>query len=283
LTIYDIHDGRDIWRDDAPAKPEDVYESGQSPWGAYDFPYEVRNLRVDCADVTSPLPVGPWRAVEYPSTVFGRESFLDEVAHATGRDPIELRLEILPPGTKQVGPFAIDMARLAGALTRVRAEAGWDEPLHAGDGRLRGRGVAANVYHANSYLAMVAEVSLAPDLSDLRVERIVTAVDCGLALNPMGLEGQTESGVAWGLSATLHGPLVVREGSVVQSSYADYTVLRCADMPPLHTVVIDSPADPGGYGEHPVPLVAPAVANAVFAACGKRLRRLPITPESIRT
>ena len=130
---------------------------------------------------------------------------------------------------------------------------------------------------------MVAEVSLAPDLSDLRVERIVTAVDCGLALNPMGLEGQTESGVAWGLSATLGGPLVVREGSVVQSSYADYTVLRCADMPLLHTVVIDSTADPGGYGEHPVPLVAPAVVNAVFAACGKRLRRLPITPESIRT
>jgi isoquinoline 1-oxidoreductase subunit beta len=281
LTIYDIHGGRDIWRDAAEPKAADVYESDQSPWGAYDFPYDVADVRVDCADVTSPLPTGPWRAVEYPSTVFARESFLDELAHAAGVDPVDYRLALLPDGVKIVGPYNIDRGRLALVLRAVRDRSGWGAPLPS-DGRLRGRGASVNVYHANSYLAMVAEISMATDLSDLRVERIFTVVDCGIALNPLGIDGQTESGICWGLSATVHGPLIVRAGAVAQSSYADYPVIRCSEMPTLDTALLDSGADPGGYGEHAVPLVAPAVANAVFAASGKRVRRLPISTDAIR-
>jgi isoquinoline 1-oxidoreductase beta subunit len=129
---------------------------------------------------------------------------------------------------------------------------------------------------------MAAEVSLARDGSDVRVERITTVIDCGRALNPLGLEGQTESAITWGLSATLLGKTDFADGAAVQSTYADFRVLRMDQMPELETVILDSGAPPSGYGEHPVPLVAPAVANAVFAASGKRVRRLPITPEAIR-
>lgn len=283
LTIYDIHDGRNIWRDPPHAKKPDHYESGQNPWGAYDTPYEFPSLRVDCADVTSPVPVGPWRAVGYPSTVFGRESFLDEVAAVVGKDPIALRLELLPRDIKKVGPYAIDRARLIRVLEAVRDRSGWKAQPAVVRGRRRSRGVAANVYHAQSYLAMVAEVSVADDGSDIQVERLTTAVDAGIALNPLGLLGQTESGIAWGLSCALFGKIDFKNGAPVQSTFADFKVLRFRDMPVLETVILDSGAPPGGFGEHPVPLVAPAVANAIFAATGRRLRELPLVPEKLRS
>ena len=277
LTIYDIHDGRNIWT--APPKPArgaDDYAKDQSPWGAYDTPYQFPNLRVDCADVTSPVPVGPWRAVEYPSTVFGRESFLDEVAHMVGRDPIAFRLELLPHDVKTVGPYKIDRGRLARVLEQARDRSSWGTPLAAAAGRRRGRGVAANVYHAGSYLAMVAEVSVADDLSDLRVHRLTTVVDCGIALNPLGVVGQTESGITWGLSAALLGKMNFKADAPVQGNFSDYPVLRIGQMPELDVVLLDNGAAPGGFGEHPVPLVAPAIANALFAATGTRVRELPL-------
>jgi isoquinoline 1-oxidoreductase beta subunit len=281
LTIYDIHHGRDIWREPATPKAADRYAGDNGPWGSYDFPYVVPSLRVDCADVTSPLPTGPWRAVEYPSTVFGRESFIDEIAHAAGRDPIAWRLAALT-GAARMGPFGVDRARLARVLEAVRDRAGWATPLAERPNRMRGRGVAANPYDAGSYIAMVAEVSVAGDLSDLRVERIVTVVDCGIALNPLGVDGQTESGITWGLSAALHGRLVVRDGGVTQSSYADYPVVRIGEMPRLETILLDSGGAPSGFGEHAVPPVAPAVANAVFAATGRRVRELPISAQALQ-
>ena len=277
LTIYDIHDGRNIWT--APPKPArgaDDYEKDQSPWGAYDTPYQFPHLRVDCADVTSPVPVGPWRAVEYPSTVFGRESFLDELAHRVGRDPIAFRLELLPRDVKRVGPYAIDRARLARVLEQARDRTGWSTPAPHRPGRRSGRGVAANVYHAGSYIAMVADVSVADDLSDLRVHRLTTIVDCGIALNPLGVIGQTESGITWGLSAALLGKMDFKADAPVQGNFSDYRVIRIDQMPELDTVLLDSGAAPGGFGEHPVPLVAPAIANALFAATGTRLRQLPL-------
>lgn len=283
LTIYDIHGGRNIWSGPPKeAKAADAYESDQSPWGAYDNPYEIPNLQVDCADVTSPVPTGPWRAVEYPSTVFGRESFLDELAHLLAKDPLAFRLELLPRNVKKVGPYEIDRARLARALEVAAKGSGWRTALPNDGGRLRGRGLAASVYHAGSYIAMVAEVSVAKDLSDLRVDRVVTAVDCGLALNPLGIEAQTESGITWGLSATLLGKMDFKGGRPVQGTYSDFEVLRIDKMPRIETVVLDSAARPRGYGEHPVPLVAPAVANAVFAATGKRIRSLPVTTDKLR-
>jgi isoquinoline 1-oxidoreductase beta subunit len=134
------------------------------------------------------------------------------------------------------------------------------------------------MYFGESYLAEVAEVSVARDLSDLRVHRIVCVVDCGLAINPSGLEGQVESGITWGLSAALHGKIDFKEGRAVQGTYSDYRVMRMSEMPSIETHILPSNGMPSGFGEHPVPPVAPAVANAVFAATGKRFRKLPITP-----
>jgi isoquinoline 1-oxidoreductase beta subunit len=282
LSIYAIHGGRDIYSGELPRQEDPgAFESDGYPWGAYDNPYEIPNLRVDVASVPSPVPYGPWRAVGYPSTVWGRESFLDEMAHLAGVDPLRFRLSLLAGGVREVGPFRIDQARLARVHELAAERSGWGQPLPA-DGRLRGRGIAASVYHAGSYIAQVAEVSLAPDLTDLRVHRIVCAVDCGLVLNPLGLDGQAESGIAWGLSYTLRGRVDFREGRAMPRGYADFTVLRMDEMPATEIYVVPSVERPGGFGEHPVPMVAPAVANAVFAATGIRVRRLPITPESLR-
>jgi isoquinoline 1-oxidoreductase subunit beta len=282
LTIYDIHEGRNIWHG-PPAEPKapDHYESDQSPWGAYDNPYDIPNLKVDCADVTSPVPTGPWRAVEYPSTVFGRESFLDELARLTGQDPLAFRLGLLPRAVRTVGPYRIDRGRLRRVLEEVGRRAGWGRPLAKAPGRLSGRGIAANVYHARSYVAMVAQVSVAADLSDLRVERVVAVLDCGRALNPLGIEGQTESGITWGLSATLLGKMDFRQGRATKSNFGDFEVLRIDRMPRVEIHILPSAEPPGGFGEHPVPTVAPAVANAVFQATGRRVRRLPITREEL--
>ena len=121
-------------------------------------------------------------------------------------------------------------------------------------------------------------MSVAKDLSDLRVERIYCVVDCGLPINPLGIEGQIESGITWGLSATLHGKIDFRSGSAQQTTYSDFRVMRMNEMPAIETYIVPSSAPPGGFGEHPVP---PAVANAIFAATGKRLRRLPLTASSL--
>ena len=282
-SIYDIHEGRPLYGGPPPApKAPDAYESDESPWGAFDNPYAIPNLQVDAANVPSPVPYGPWRAVMYPGTVWGRESFLDELAHLAGVDPLAFRLALLDGPPEKIGSYLIDRARLA-AVHRLAAEkAGWGTPIAATNGRKRGRGIAANVYHGNSYLAQVAEVSVAPDLSDVRVHRIVCAVDVGFVLNPLGLEGQAESGITWGLSYALAGRIEFKDGRATARGYADFPVMRMDRMPATEIHVVPSTVRSAGFGEHPVPTVAPAVANAVFAATGVRLRTLPITPESLR-
>src|SRR6185312_4824869 len=138
-----------------------------------------------------------------------------------------------------------------------------------------------NIYQGDSYIAQVAEVSVAKSLRDFRVEKIYCIVDCGFVINPAGLEGQVESGITWGLSASLHGKIDFRAGRAQQSTYQDFKVMRMDEMPEIETFIVPGDVDPAGFGEHPVPPVAPAVANALFAATGKRVRRLPITPESL--
>ena len=267
--------------------PRHYFDDG-SPWGSFDNPYNFPNLKADFVPLNSPVPTGPWRAVEYPPTVFARESFLDEMAHAAGRDPLEFRLQLLAPGdVLQVGDAKIDRSRLIGVLKMVAEKAKWgsplpDGPIHAGD-RQGGRGIACNVYDSDSFMAQVAEVSVGRQSRDIRVHRIICAVDCGLVINPAGLEGQAESGILWGLSATLHGKIDFKKGSAVQENFTDFEVIRMNESPAIETHIVASAHPPGGFGETAVPPVAPAVANAIFAATGKRVRRLPITAEKLQS
>lgn len=263
-------------------KDLDRYAKDESPWGAFDTFYNFPALKVDYVPVDSPVPTGPWRAVEYPSRVFARESFLDEIARSAGADPLQMHIDLLAPGdVVKLGSQAIDRARMIRVLELAREKSNWSQPLTATNDRLRGRGLAINVYDGESYIAQVAEVSLSRELSDLKVERIVCVVDCGLPINPLGLEGQVESGITWGLSATLHGKIDFQNGQVVQQSYRDFRVMRMNEMPRIETYIVPSTASPGGFGEHSVPPVAPAVANAIFDATGKRLRRLPFATAAL--
>jgi isoquinoline 1-oxidoreductase subunit beta len=259
-----------------------VYAADGNPWGAYDQPYRFSALRVEYFAVESPVPTGPWRAVAYPGTVFGRECFLDELAFNAGIDPIALRLELLMPGDvlKLEGSGEIDRRRLIRVLEQTRELAGWSKPLTAPAGRRLGRGLACNVYHAGTHMAMVAEVSVGK-AGDVKVERIVSVVDLGQPLNVLGIEGQVESAVIWALSSTLKSEMRFANGQAVSSNYRDYPVLRMNETPRIETHILPSDLRPFGLGEQPVPLVAPAVANAIFNATRKRIRRLPILPANL--
>jgi isoquinoline 1-oxidoreductase beta subunit len=254
------------------------YAKDESPWGAYDTPYNFASMKIDFVPLACPVPTGSWRAVEYPARVFGRESFLDEVAVAIRRDPLELRIELLAPGDViALGDQRVDRGRMIRVLETIREKANWGKPLHIpeAEGRAVGRGLAINIYHGGSYLAQVAEVSIAPGGNGFRVHRIVCVVDCGIAINPAGIEGQVDSAITWGLSATLHGKIDFKNARAQQSGFHDFRVARMNEMPHVETHIIPSEARPGGFGEHAVPPVAPAIGNAIFAATGKRLRKVP--------
>jgi isoquinoline 1-oxidoreductase subunit beta len=258
--------------------PRHYYDEGE-PWGVFDNPYAFPHLKADYIPLDAPVPTGPWRAVMYPGPVFARESFIDELAHAAGVGPLEFRLRLLAPGdVLTVGTQKIDRSRLIQVLQVAAEKSNWSKPLANSGGRLCGRGIACNVYDGDCFIAQVAEVSIDKTSNDIRVHRIVCAVDCGLVINPRGLEGQVESGITWGLSAALHGGMDFRAGGAVQSNYTDFTVLSFDEAPAIETHIVDSGHPPGGFGETAVPPAAPAVANAIFAAIGKRVRRLPITP-----
>ncbi|HEY2912262.1 MAG TPA: xanthine dehydrogenase family protein molybdopterin-binding subunit [Candidatus Angelobacter sp.] len=264
-------------------KNPNFYSDDGMPWGLFDNPYNFTHHSGDFVPVQSPVPTGPWRAVMYPSTVFARESFLDEIAHASKIDPIELRLRLLAPGdVLDLKSQKIDRARLIAVLRLAAEKSGWPTPPREEHGRLWGRGIACNVYSEDCYIAQVAEVSLSKDLSDIKVHRMISAIDCGFALNPLGIEGQTESAIAWGLSATLGGKIHFKNGQAQERSYADFKVLRMDQAPHVETYLLQGSEMPGGFGETAVPPVAPAIANAIFAATGKRMRRLPITVEKLK-
>jgi isoquinoline 1-oxidoreductase beta subunit len=261
------------------------YAKNGDPWGAFDNPYNFPALKVEYVPVPSPVPTGPWRAVEYASGTFFRECFVDEMAHAAGADPLAFRLELLKPGDTLKLPDPIDRSRLAAVLRIAGEKSGWSKPLNvstgaASAGRRWGRGIACNTYFGESYIAQVAEVSVGRE-GDVRVHRMVCVMDCGLVLNPLGLEGQAESAITWGLSAALKSQITFRNGGAEQSNYVDFPVMRMGDVPAMEFHVVPSSAPPSGFGEHCVPPVMPAVANAVFAATGIRVRRMPIRAEDL--
>jgi len=253
------------------------------PWGSFDNPYNFPNLKADFIPLNSPVPTGPWRAVFYPPTVFARESFIDEMAHAAGQDPLEFRLHLLEPGdVLKVGDAVIDRSRLIRVLQVAAEKSKWKRALAQTGDRLWGRGIACNVYSEDCFIAQVVEVSVGRQSHDIRVHRIVCAADCGIVVNPLGLEGQAESGITWGLSATLHGRIDFKNGVAVQENFQDFEVIRMDEAPEIETHIVVTDHPPGGFGETAVPPVAPAVANAIFAATGKRIRSLPITPEKLK-
>jgi isoquinoline 1-oxidoreductase beta subunit len=246
-------------------KPAPGWIDETSVEGAKELPYAVPNLRVDLHTVKSVVPVLWWRSVGHSHTAFAVESFIDEAARAAGKDPLEYRLSLLPP-----------KSRHRGVLELAAKQAGWGTAMPKGEGR----GIAVHESFG-SIIAHVAEVSVDAD-SEMRVRRVVTAIDCGEVVNPDIIEAQMEGGVAFGLSAALHGAITLKDGRVEQGSFDDYPVLRMSEAPRAEVHIVPSTEAPGGVGEPGVPPVAPAVANALFAAAGVRLRSLPMTREAIR-
>lgn len=237
---------------------------GTSVEGAEDIPYAIANVQVELHTTVTAVPTLWWRSVGHSHTAFVVESFIDEVAHALGKDPFELRRELLK-----------DHPRHAAVLAAAAKAAGWDTPLAAG----RGRGIA--VHHSfGSYVAAVAEVSL--EHGRPRVHRYTCAIDCGRVVNPDGVVSQLEGAVGFGLTAALYSEITLRGGRVEQSNFHDYPMLRIHEMPEVKVVLVDSTEPPSGVGEPGVPPIAPALCNALFALTKKRIRRLPIRPEDLR-
>src|SRR3989454_3744922 len=233
--------------------------------GAADyFPYDIPNVYVDYVNNNSGVPSGFWRSVGNSQNGFILESFVDELAHAAGKDPYQYRRQLLSK------PLA---ARLRAVLDLAAEKAGWDKMLPPAVHR----GIAAHFAYG-SYCAQVAEVSVAKD-GAVKVHRVVVAIDPGWAVNPDTIVAQTESAIIYGLTAALYGEITVKNGRVEQSNFNDYKALRMEETPRIEVHILQGQGDQGGMGEPGTPPIAPAVCNAIFAATGKRIRKLSIKPE----
>ncbi|MQV50706.1 xanthine dehydrogenase family protein molybdopterin-binding subunit [Sinorhizobium medicae] len=225
--------------------------------GANNLPYAIQNQTVGLTTTDVRVPVLWWRSVGSTHTAFAAEAFLDEVAQAAGRDPLEFRLSMLEP-----------QSRHATVLKLAAEKAEWQKPLP--EGRFRGVAVAESF---GSVVAQIAEVST--DGNGIKVERVVAAVDCGLAINPDQVRAQVEGGIGFGLSAILGEEITLTDGKVDQGNFDMYTPLRIDAMPKVEVHIVASSNPPSGIGEPGVPPIGPAVANAAFKALGKRIRVMP--------
>jgi isoquinoline 1-oxidoreductase beta subunit len=237
-----------------PAQGQPEGNAVENP--AYGFPF----YRLEAVVPDGTVPVGFWRSVGHSHTAFFDESFVDELALALKKDAFEFRRELLA-----------DKPRHAKVLETAAREAGWGSPLPPGSGR----GIAMRASFG-SIVAQVAEVSVA-DGKTLKVKRVTCAIDCGPVINPAIVRMQMESGIIYGLSAALHGEITLANGAVEQANFTDYQMVQLADAPVMSVHIVASDASMiGGVGEPGTPPIAPAVANAVFAATGQRLRSLPL-------
>lgn len=239
-----------------------------STQGAGDyFPYDVPNVLVDYINNNPGVPSGFWRSVGNTQNGFILESFVDELAHAAGKDPYQYRRQLFGK------PHA---ARLRAVLDLAAEKAGWGKPLPAGVHR----GIAAHFAYGG-YCAQVAEVSVARD-GKVKVHRVVAAIDSGWVVNPGTVAAQVESGIYYGMNATLYGEITLRNGRVEQANFDSYKMARMDEMPKVEVHILEGKGEQGGAGEPGTPPIAPAVCNAIFAATGKRIRKLPIKPEMLR-
>ena len=232
--------------------------------GASNLPYAIPNVLVDYVMTNTEVPVGWWRSVYNSQNAFANEGFIDELAEAAGKDSFQFRLDLLK-----------DSPRHMGVLKLAAEKAGWGKKL----GKDNGMGIAVHESFG-SWAAMVAEVTVG-EKGTLKIDKITSAIDCGLVINPDGVKAQMESAIVYGLTSTLKGEITIEKGAVVQSNFHDFELLRIDEMPKVNVYIVKSAEPPGGAGEPGLPPVAPAVANAVFAATGKRIRRLPIKPEDL--
>jgi isoquinoline 1-oxidoreductase beta subunit len=234
--------------------------------GAANLPYAVPNLLIDLVTTDAKVPVLWWRSVGSTHTAYSTEVFIDELADAAGRDPVEFRRTLLR-----------DHPRHLGVLNLVAEKAGWGKPLPEG----KFRGVAVHESF-NTYVAQVAEISLRADGS-IKVERVVCAVDCGIPVNPDIINAQMEGGIGFGLGAILKGEITLDGGRVEQANFDTYRMLTIEEMPRVEVHIVPSTESPTGVGEPGVPPIGPAVANAVHAATGKWIRVLPFSRHDART
>ena len=230
--------------------------------GISDILYNIPNIQVEYREPGIKIPTNYWRSVGHSQNTFFTECFIDELAIEAGKDPVEFRRELLA-----------NQPRLLGALNLAAEKAGWGKPLPAG----RAMGVAA-VNCFGSFNAQIAEVSIVQ--GKVRVHRVVSAVDCGQAVNPAGVEQQMQSAIVYGLSAALRGNITFEKGRVQQTNFHQYEPLRIDEMPVIETYIVPSTNNPGGMGEVGTPAIAPAVGNAIFKATGKRVRRMPFSLET---
>jgi isoquinoline 1-oxidoreductase subunit beta len=263
------------------ANAADAYDG--SPWGGYDVPYAFASRDARYVPVRAPVATGAWRSVDYPSGTFARECFLDEVAQRFHVDPVALRMQLIPsPGMVKRRSGSIPNGdRLRNALQVAANAARWHEPLAPRAGRRTGRGVACNAYFSGPMTATIAEVSVG-EAGDVRVHRVVSAMDTGRIINESGVRAQMEGGIVWGLSTALRGEITFARGRAQQRTFDQYGVLRMNECPEIVALAIRSDLPrPYGCGEAPVPPAIAAVANAVSAATGRRVRSLPIRPRDL--
>jgi isoquinoline 1-oxidoreductase beta subunit len=232
--------------------------------GAFDTGYAFPNARIAHQSVDSLVPVGIWRSVAHSHNAFFTESFMDEAAAAAGQDPVEFRATLLAGNPRHLR-----------VLHRAAELSGWSKaPEPAPDGAKTARGIALHRCFG-SVIANVAEVSVSAE-KKIRVHRVVCVVDCGFPVNPNLIRQQLEGGIVFGLSAALQGEITIEKGQVQQSNFHNYTPLRITESPTIETDIIPSTEHPQGIGETGVPAIAPAVANALFALTGQRIRSLPL-------
>jgi isoquinoline 1-oxidoreductase beta subunit len=234
--------------------------------GAAELAYAIGNVRVEFIKDDPGIPTGFWRSVYHSQNAFVVESFIDEIAVATGKDPFDLRHELLRQAP-----------RLRAVLDLAAHKADWRQSPSKGIHR----GIAVHDYQGTA-VAQVAEISVDPK-GKVKVHRIVCAVDCGIVVNPKIVEAQMESAIAFGLTATLKSAVTLRKGRVEQSNFDNFPLLRIDEMPKVEVHIVPSTNPPSGIGETGVPPIAPAIANAVFAATGKRVRKLPMRPDDLRS
>jgi len=245
-----------------------------SLWGLLDFPdaptnnrimYEIPNFYVEFLLSNLPIPVAPWRSVQNGPNAFVIESFIDELAHAAGKDPLEFRLQHLRSNMR---PRRV--------LETVAEKAGWGKPITKG----QGRGIAQHCCFG-SYVAQVAEVSVNQGNGIVKVNRIVAAVDCGPFVNPDTVKAQIEGGIVEALSTAFKEEVMFSNGGVKSANFDDYKIIRMSEIPEIEVHIVKSNEAIGGIGEPGVPPTAPAVANAFFNATGVRIRRIPLTPKVV--